>query len=74
MAATHFELVVPYEVATNSLGIAGGIYRGSGVPDGATNVAPKGSLFVNYDAAAAATRLYVATDDIGTWAAFTAAA
>lgn len=72
MAATNFELVVPYQMPT-TLTLAGGIYRGSGVPD-ATNVAPKGSLYINYDAAAAATRLYIATDSAGTWAAYTAAA
>lgn len=47
-----------------------GLYFGTGAP---TFSAAKGSLYMKTDAATAATRLYVATDAVGTWAAFTAA-
>lgn len=48
-----------------------GIYFGTGSPSFS---AAKGSLYIKTDAATSATRLYIATDSAGTWAAFTAAA
>lgn len=47
------------------------ILFGAGVPSASV---PKGSLYINTSAVTAITRLYVATDAVGTWAAFTAAA
>lgn len=44
---------------------------GSGVP--AASV-PKGSIYINTTAITPATRLYIATDNAGTWASFTASA
>lgn len=47
-----------------------GLYFGTGDP---TFSAAKGSIYSKTDAATSATRIFVATDAVGTWAAFTAA-
>lgn len=48
-----------------------GVYFGTGAP---TFSAAKGSLYCKTDAGTSATRLYVSSDAVGTWTAFTAAA
>ncbi len=48
-----------------------GIYFGTGAP---TFAAAKGSLYLKTDASTSATRLYVSSDAVGTWTAFTSAA
>jgi hypothetical protein len=48
-----------------------GIYWGTGSP---TFAAAKGSLYLKTDAATSATRLFVSSDAVGTWTAFTSAA
>lgn len=47
-----------------------GLYFGSGAP---SISAPKGSLYINSTGSSASTRLYVATDAVGGWAAVTTA-
>ncbi len=47
-----------------------GLYFGSGAP---SISAPKGSLYVNSTGSSTSTRLYVATDAVGGWAAVTTA-
>jgi hypothetical protein len=48
-----------------------GIYFGTGTP---TFSAAKGSLYIKTDASTSATRLYIATDAVGGWTAYTSAA
>lgn len=48
-----------------------GVYFGTGAP---TFSAAKGSLYIKTDASTSATRLYIASDAVGTWTAFTSAA
>lgn len=72
MVATNIQLVVPFQMPT-TLTKAGGMYRGAGSPTSAF-APPKGSLYVKTDAATTTDRLWIATDDAGTWAYFTASA
>lgn len=48
-----------------------GVYFGTGTP---TFSAAKGSLYVKTDASTSATRLFIASDAVGTWTAFTSVA
>ncbi len=72
MAATDIQLVVPYQFTT-TLTRGGGIYAGNGSPTSAF-VAPKGSQYIKRDASTTTDRLWIATDDAGTWAYFTTSA
>jgi hypothetical protein len=48
------------------------IYSGSGAPT--ISAAVKGSIYLRTDGSSVSTRLYVATDTVGTWTAVTTAA
>lgn len=48
------------------------IYTGAGDPNGVINVTQVGDLYINTTAATATSRLFIATDLIGTWTFFTA--
>ena len=69
MTATAVNQVVPYATPT-SIGRLGGIYAGNGDPTSAL-VVPKGSLYVKLDATTTTSRLWIATDAVGTWTFFT---